>query len=445
MKLLPLIAVGGIMYLSKNNIPEGIFQSRRQTYDHLNPYPLKPRLVFREDGTFKLSVFSDLHFGENPWDDWGPEQDRKSLIVMNDMLRFEKPDYVAINGDLITGDNTFAENSTTLIDILTRPLTDAGVPFSSAHGNHDNHVNISHLQEITREQEVAPTSYTRRAPVGVGGEGGEGNYWVPIYAHAGDPAPSLIVWFFDSRSGFTPGKGSAPLPDWVDESVAMWLESEIDAMELAWGPSENRAALAFVHVPLHVVESLQPGLDHEKNPGLDDDILGLGSTQSTVDIDKNGENRDKPFWNALTKRVKNLHAVVSGHTHGNEWCAREPNIKQIMCFNKHTGYGGYDKVGWGHGARTFLFHLDNYTSSVDTWITLEDGSTRANVVLNSRYGLDKPAAKPTIANGISSSSSPSPSSTTSSALASSIGMWGIIPFGALALDTFKHALFIFGL
>lgn len=46
--------------------------------------------------------------------------------------------------------------------------------------NHDNQGNITHLQEILREQEVAPLSYTRLAPPGVGGEEGPGNYWVPV-------------------------------------------------------------------------------------------------------------------------------------------------------------------------------------------------------------------------------------------------------------------------
>ena len=60
----------------------------------LNPYPNKPRLTFRKDGTFKITVFSDLHFGENPWDDWGPVQDINSLNLMNTVLPDEKPDYV---------------------------------------------------------------------------------------------------------------------------------------------------------------------------------------------------------------------------------------------------------------------------------------------------------------------------------------------------------------
>ena len=60
----------------------------------LNPYPSKPRISFKSDGTFKLTVFSDLHFGENPWDDWGPVQDINSLALMRTVLSDEKPDFV---------------------------------------------------------------------------------------------------------------------------------------------------------------------------------------------------------------------------------------------------------------------------------------------------------------------------------------------------------------
>lgn len=100
----------------------------------LNPYPTKPRITFKEDGTFKLTVFSDLHFGENPWDDWGPVQDINSLRLMRTVLSSEKPDFVyvslmayialrvsdviavirsVLNGDLITGESMlqFLSNS----------------------------------------------------------------------------------------------------------------------------------------------------------------------------------------------------------------------------------------------------------------------------------------------------------------------------------------------
>lgn len=65
----------------------------------LDPYPAlgKPRLTFKSDGTFKITVFSDLHFGENPWDAWGPEQDINSTVLMNTVLGDEKPDYVYVD------------------------------------------------------------------------------------------------------------------------------------------------------------------------------------------------------------------------------------------------------------------------------------------------------------------------------------------------------------
>lgn len=60
----------------------------------LDPYPDKPRISFNEDGSFKLTIFSDVHFGENPWDSWGPEQDIKTNALMVTLLNIETPDYV---------------------------------------------------------------------------------------------------------------------------------------------------------------------------------------------------------------------------------------------------------------------------------------------------------------------------------------------------------------
>lgn len=60
----------------------------------LDPYPDKPRNSFNQDGSFKLTIFSDVHFGENPWDWWGPEQDIKTNALMEILLSIETPDYV---------------------------------------------------------------------------------------------------------------------------------------------------------------------------------------------------------------------------------------------------------------------------------------------------------------------------------------------------------------
>lgn len=77
--------------------------------DSINPYPKKPRLTYK-DGRFKLTVFSDLHFGEAEDLSWGPAQDINSYRVMRKMLAVDRPDYVVINGDLVTGESKYGLN-----------------------------------------------------------------------------------------------------------------------------------------------------------------------------------------------------------------------------------------------------------------------------------------------------------------------------------------------
>ncbi|KAJ8521806.1 hypothetical protein ONZ45_g1542 [Pleurotus djamor] len=351
----------------------------------LDPYPNKPRLTFRDDGTFKITVFSDLHFGENPWDDWGPEQDRKSLVLMRKVLGDEGMDYAVINGDLITGENTFRDNSTLLVDEIMAPFNEAKVPFSSTHGNHDNQANITHLDEIRRELRVAPLSYTRIAPPGIGGADteGPGNYWVPIYRSKEDEAPALVLWFFDSRGGFSPGHTSHPVSDWVHSSVATYISEQTRLMDAAWGPGHLRSAIAFVHIPPYAIQAVQKTLNQTVSQGLNADSLGQGSTQASGSAED--LNKDTPWWDALNSHVKNLKVIISGHDHGNEWCARERKKGVIFCFDKHSGYGGYGDKAWNYGVRNILFRSPSPNEGIETWIRLEEGETRARAFLDENF------------------------------------------------------------
>jgi len=89
-----------------------------------------------------------------------------------------------------------------------------------------------------------------------------------------DRAPVLILWFFDSRGQSVPSSplelsgiykiaggrypnpnSTVPVPDWVDATVADWIKCETEKMEAAWGPSDRRGAVAFVHIPPYVIIS----------------------------------------------------------------------------------------------------------------------------------------------------------------------------------------------
>ncbi|KAJ7764207.1 hypothetical protein B0H16DRAFT_1454750 [Mycena metata] len=218
-----------------------------------------------------------------------------------------------------------------------------------------------------------------------------------LSSHA-DSAPALILWFFDSRGGVS--ADGTPLPDWVDASVAGWISRETALMDAAWGHTP-RSALAFVHIaPPRSERYVDKAIirDHLVILGADDP-LGDGSVQDSLGIateDTSSSNkpiniaagaRDAPFWEAVGG-IPNLHAIISGHAHGNEWCAREPGLGVRFCFNKHSGYGGYDKAGWGHGVRNVMFSLsptgnlrEGTVLNAETWIQLESGEQRSRVNL----------------------------------------------------------------
>jgi len=82
------------IFLTTGQLETRVSAASNPSSGGLNPYPTKPRLTFNPSGTFKITIFSDLHYGENPWDSWGPQQDVNSTRLMRTVLVDERPDYV---------------------------------------------------------------------------------------------------------------------------------------------------------------------------------------------------------------------------------------------------------------------------------------------------------------------------------------------------------------
>lgn len=361
---------------------------------------LQPTDVLRLDsnGSFKLTIFNDLHFGEAEDTLWGPEQDVKSVKVMNSVLDSEETTgLVVLNGDLITGENTFLQNSTKYLDAVVAPLVKRGVSWASTYGNHDSDFNLSR-EAIFAEESKYPLSRTENMVSTP--DAGVSNYYLPVYGQ--DPiVPEFLLWFFDSRGGnyfqqeSVAGR-SVPQPNWVAQSVVDWFTQTRSALE----KKHKRIvpSVAFVHIPSNAMAAFQAtGVDAHYEPGINDDnplaqqgsASGQGDVSGTV-FSYNGQ--DVPFMQALLD-TKGLKAVFSGHDHGDDWCFRwDSKLKGMdltgngldMCFGRHSGYGGYGS--WTRGSRQVV--LKKGKEDVETWVRLEDGSVSGRVTLNGTYGQD---------------------------------------------------------
>ncbi|KAJ0421597.1 Metallo-dependent phosphatase-like protein [Aspergillus carlsbadensis] len=373
------------------------------------PTPLK----FSKDGTFQISIFEDLHFGENAWESWGPAQDTKSVAVLNSVLDAEsRPNLVVLNGDLITGENTFLENSTAYIDRIVAPLVARGLPWASTYGNHDSQFNLSSTALLARENRYRNSLTRSMVP---GREAGVTNYYLPVYESGIRwpwSAPKLLLWFFDSRGGgyFQERDGDGnevPRPNWVDESVVRWFRRTNNALTARW--RRTIPSLVFVHIPTNASRAAQTedGIGQYTEPGINDDYALAQQGEGWCEDGTNNNEKcpyggqDTAFMEALVE-IPGILGVFSGHDHGDTWCYKwDTQIPGMsikgngvnLCFGQHSGYGGYGN--WIRGARQVLVSEDALKrGELDTWIRLEDGAVVGTVELNATYGEDLYPATP---------------------------------------------------
>ena len=361
--------------------------------------PARSPLHLTSNGTFQLSLFSDLHFGEAEDTLWGPEQDIKSARVMNSVLDAENTtNLVILNGDLITGENTFLQNSTKYLDHVVAPLVQRNIQWASTYGNHDSDFNLSREGILAAESKYIQSCTQNHVSAS---DAGVTNYYLPVYGH-NSSTPEFLLWFFDSRGGnyfqqTTTNGTPVPQPNWVSESVVDWFITTRTSLTQKY--ARVIPSIAFVHIPVNAMRAFQStGVNPHHEPGINDDdpLAQQGSAEGQGEVTGTTftySGQDIPFMKALLD-TQGLKAVFSGHDHGDDWCfkwdRKLPGMNLTgnglhMCFGRHSGYGGYGS--WTRGSRQVL--LQKGSDEIETWVRLEDGSVSGSVVLNDTYGHDE--------------------------------------------------------
>ena len=323
---------------------------------------------------------------------------------MNQVLDAESQQLVVLNGDLITGENTFLENSTDYVDEIVAPLAQRRLSWASTYGNHDSAFNLSREQILARERTYPNARTTKMVH---NSNAGVSNYFLPVYPARGQQ-PCLILWFFDSRGGWAYQQANVGEPDWVDQSVVDWFKQT--SAELARKHKRTIPSLAFVHIPTNASQALQTeaGVDPHLEPGINDDYMLAQQAQGWCEDGSNDGSciyggQDVPFMEAITS-TPGLMALFSGHDHGDTWCykwdSQLPGMTVTgnginLCFGQHSGYGGYGT--WIRGSRQVLVTESMLRDmEVETWIRLENRNVVGSVRLNSTYGKDSyPATRNT--------------------------------------------------
>lgn len=138
-------------------------------------------------------------------------QDARTAEVVKKVLERESSQLVVLNGDLISGYGTRADNATLYLDQVVAPIVDLGLPWATTYGNHDNQDHSRSTDLLRREKDYNNSLTKNMLPDN--SQAGVSNYYLQVYSASGNQdVPEVILWFFDSRGGAEPR-------DWVDDSV----------------------------------------------------------------------------------------------------------------------------------------------------------------------------------------------------------------------------------
>lgn len=291
-------------------------------------------LRFREDGTFTIVQFTDLHIGG----DRDNEADLRTLALVRAVLAAENPDLIVYTGDLISSYGVSDPSASFRRAIA--PAVESGLPWTHVFGNHDAEENVTR-EELMAIAQAHNTCYSQAGPSDLSGVG---NYMLTIQSMESENS-AAVLYFLDSGAMAPESVGGYA---WIAADQVHWYKQQSHALRER---SEAKLpGLAFFHIPLP-----------EYN-----DVWKLGKVSGIKHEEVCCPKLNSGLFAAMVE-MGDVMGTFVGHDHDNDYCGTLHDIR--LCFGRVTGYNTYGSLP--RGAR--VIRLQEGRHSFDTWQRLEDG------------------------------------------------------------------------
>ena len=292
----------------------------------------------------KILGFTDMHLDDKPG------CCRMTMKLLRETIEGEGPDLVVFVGDTVTGGENLAR-----VQAFTALMTEMGVPWAPAIGNHegDNPASVSR-EEMTRLFRKSPLCLMPDAPARLSDGGkvwGAANYSVPLYNDEGRMVHRLI--FLDGGSDmsredmvkFGWGSREKPYDDYLKESQIAWYRETVRADEC---PS-----MVFCHIPL-------PEFREAAERG---ELISGGNHERICCCPHNSG-----MFDAMLEEGRTI-AFAAGHDHVNDSHYLYKGIRLI--YNRMSGLSSYNAVSEGkadrlmQGCSVYYIHSDGHVTFGD--------------------------------------------------------------------------------
>ena len=202
-------------------------------------------LRMNDNNRFKVMQFTDLHFGE-------PRQaalDEETIILIKSLITKEKPDFIAVTGDIVSGQSWDREEPRfweSNYEKLALTLTNLEVPWGMVPGYHDFEADIgAHaMQELEGKKKYAasmPNFYDYYGHKMYH----QFTYEIPIENNIQKNEYDARLWFFGTGRGNCMGAGGM---NCIRRDQVEWFKDKSDSIDM--DDKKRGNGIAFMHHPL---------------------------------------------------------------------------------------------------------------------------------------------------------------------------------------------------
>lgn len=303
-------------------------------------------LSFKKNGELKILQLTDLHLCPEV-----PQETEKVLARIDFLVETERPDFIAVTGDVLWG-----KPARGILKTFLDRMDSYSVPYSFVYGNHDREQDIP-VPEMSAAIAAAGNSIN-----GVNSEGTLSDLCIPVLASDGSGREMADIYMMDSQD-YTLIPGAGKYGYFRQDQVA-WLRDRCNSATQRNGGA-NVPSLAFFHIPLPEYHRVWEIKGNKVN--------GIRLEESAAPELNTG------MFEAM-RSTGNVFGVFVGHDHNNDFVANFCTIA--------LGYGRY---GGGHtvyndlrgGGRVIVLYEGE--SRFRTWIREDDGNVASEAVFDRKH------------------------------------------------------------
>lgn len=297
------------------------------------------KLQLREDGTFKIMQFTDLHFKTHT-----PDENAKVLKRIESMTELEHPDFIVVTGDLV-----FTDQAGPMLQSIIDKLDSTGVPWCILYGNHDAE------QDLTRPQ-MSSMVTSGKLSVNTLNKAGE---LADMELAVCDGKDALLYLYLMDSHDYSTMEGVGGYA-WLTRQQVDWLRESC----LARTDKDGKVApsFAFFHIPL---PEYRDAWEQGKHVGIKAESVCAPQINSGM------------F--AAMVETRSVKGVFAGHDHNNDFVALWQGI--ALCYGRYSGGNTvYNDIP--RGARVIRFNKNK--EGFETWTRDDEGRALGHVFVTGK-------------------------------------------------------------